>query len=126
MKFEPSLDKPALMKTIQQVYGYPVSALTFVPEGMVGCHYIADCNDGKRSFVTVLGNNYLATLQTRRLDFTLTLTSSLYERGLFKAQPAVCRTLDGLLKADFQGQPLIIYDYIEGGNLGEAWRIASS
>jgi spectinomycin phosphotransferase len=121
MKFEPALDKPALMETIQQVYGYPVSALTFVPEGMVGCHYIADSTDGKRHFVTLLTNNYLATLQTRRLDFTLALTNSLHERGLFTAQPAVCRTLDGSLKSDFQGQPLIIYEYIEGGNLGEAW-----
>lgn len=121
MKFEPVLDKPALMETIRQVYGYPVSALTFVPEGMVGFHYIADCNDGKRFFVTVLGNTYLATLQTNRLDFILAVTRSLYERGLFIAQPAVCRTLDGMLKANFQGQPLIIYDFIEGNNLGEAW-----
>ena len=37
MKFEPALDKTALMATIQQVYGFPVSTLTFVPEGMVGC-----------------------------------------------------------------------------------------
>jgi spectinomycin phosphotransferase len=121
MKFEPALDKPALMETIRQTYGYPVSALTFVPEGMVGCHYLADCADGKRTFITLLTNNYLAALQTRRLDFTLALTSSLYERGLFTAQPAVCRTLDGRLKTDFQGQPLILYEYIEGGNLGEAW-----
>jgi spectinomycin phosphotransferase len=121
MKFEPANDKPALMETIRQVYGYPVSALAFVPEGMVGCHYIADCEDGKRYFTTLLTDNYLAKLQTKRLDFTLTLMSSLHERGLFTAQPAVCRTLDGSLKADFQGQPLILYEYIAGGNLGEAW-----
>jgi spectinomycin phosphotransferase len=121
MKFEPALNKPALMETIQQVYGTPVSALTFVPEGMVGYHYLADCADGKHYFITLLTNNYLATLQTRRLDFTLALTSSLHERGLFTAQPAVYHTLDGRLKADFQGQPLIIYEYIAGGNLGETW-----
>lgn len=121
MKFEPALDKPALMETIQQVYGYPVSTLTFVPEGMVGCHFIADCADGNHYFVTLLNGNYLAKLQAGRLDFTLALTSSLRRRGLFNALPAVCRSLDGKLKTDFQGQPLIIYEYIEGGNLGEAW-----
>ena len=121
MKFEPVIDKPALMETIRQVYGYPVSVLAFVPEGMVGCHYIADCANGKRYFITLLTDNYLATLQIRRLDFTLALMSSLHERGLFTAQPAVCRTLDRSLKADFLGLPLIIYEYIEGGNLGEAW-----
>ena len=121
MKFEPVLDQPALRGTIQQVYGTPVSALTFIPEGMVGCHYRADCAAGKTYFITLLANNYLASLQSRRLDFTLTLISSLYERGLFTAQPAVCRTLDGSLKADFQGQPLIVYEYIPGGNLEEKW-----
>ena len=121
MKFEPTLDKPTLMETIRQVYGWRISALTFVPEGMVGYHYIADCTDGKRYFITLLANNYLATLQSKRLDFTLAATSSLYERGLFTAQPFVCRTLDGRLKADFHGQPLILYEYIAGDNLGEAW-----
>lgn len=119
MKFEPALDKTALMETIQRVYGYPVSALTFVPEGMVGYHYAADSVDGKRTFITLLSNSYLASLQTKRLDFTLSLMSSLHERGLFTSQPEVCRTLDGRLKSVFQGQPLIIYEYIEGGNLGE-------
>lgn len=122
MKFEFALDKPALMETIRQVYGYPVSTLTFVPEGMVGCHYIADCADGKRTFVTLLTDNHMAALQTRRLDFTLALISNLYERGLFTAQPAVCRALDGRLKADFQGQPLVLYEYIPGDNLGEEAR----
>jgi len=121
MKFEPVLDKPALMETIQQVYGVPVYALTFIPEGMVGCHYIANCADGKRIFVTLLTNNYLAILQTQRLDITLALINRLYEGGLFTAQPAVYHTLEGRMKADFQGQPLIIYEYIEGINLGGAW-----
>jgi spectinomycin phosphotransferase len=121
MKFEPYIDKPALMETIRQAYGYPVSALAFVPEGMVGCHYIANCANGERYFTTLLMDNYLATLQTKRLDFTLALMSSLHERGLFTAQPAIYRTLDGNLKTNFQGQPLILYEYIEGGNLGKAW-----
>jgi len=121
MKFESALDKPALMETIRQAYGYPVSVLTFVPEGMVGCHYIANCADGKRTFITLLNNSYLAALETQRLDFTLALMSNLYEGGLFTAQPAVCRTLDGRLNTNFQGQPLVLYEYIEGSNLGEAW-----
>jgi spectinomycin phosphotransferase len=121
MKFEPELDKPALMETIRRVYDFAVTSLRFIPEGMVGWHYHADRVDGKCLFVTVLPDKHVARLQARRLDFTLAVITSLYERGLFIAQPAVYRTLDGKLKADFQGQPLIIYEYIDGANLGEAW-----
>lgn len=119
MKFEPVLQKTTLMETIQQAYGHPLCDLTFLPEGMVGFHYIADCVDGERIFVTLLSDSYLAKIQTSRLDFTLELTSRLFESGLFTAQPAIHRTLDGKLRTHFQGQPLIIYDYIEGINLGE-------
>ena len=121
MKFEPAVDKPALMETIRQAYGYPVSSLTFFPEGTVGCHYIADCDDGQRYFVTLLNDGALATIQAERLDFILTLRSSLYERGLFTAQPALHRTLDGKLKVYFDGQPLTVSEFIDGGNIWDHW-----
>jgi spectinomycin phosphotransferase len=121
MKFEPPVDKPALMETIRQAYGYPVSLLTFFPEGTVGCHYIADCEDGQRNFVTLLNDGALATIQAERLDFILKLRSSLYERGLFTAQPALHRTLDGNLKAFFEGQPLTVSEFIDGSNIWDHW-----
>jgi spectinomycin phosphotransferase len=121
MKFEAWLDKPGLMEFIWQAYGYRVTALTFLPEGLVGYHYIADCLDGKRLFVTLLGNNYLAMLEAGRLDFTLKAMNRLYECDLFTAQPAICKTREGNLKTYFLGQPLIIHEYIDGGNLGGSW-----
>jgi spectinomycin phosphotransferase len=121
MKFEPAINKPALMETIRQAYGFPVSALTFFPEGTVGCHYLADCEDGQRYFVTLLNDGALATMQAERLDFILTLRSSLYERGLFTAQPALHRTLDGKLKAHFDGQPLTVSEFIDGSNIWDHW-----
>lgn len=121
MKFEPVVDKPALTETIRQSYGFPVSSLTFFPEGTVGCHYLADCEDGQRYFVTLLTGGALATIQRERLDFILMLRSDLYEHGLFTAQPAVHRTLDGKLKADFNGQPLTVSEFVAGGNLWSRW-----
>jgi spectinomycin phosphotransferase len=121
MKFEPVIDKPALMETLRRAYGHPVSSLTFFPEGTVGCHFIADGEDGRRTFVTLLTGGALATLQADRLDFILSLRSNLYERGLFTAQPAVLRTLNGKCKAFFEGQPLTVSEYIDGTNLWDAW-----
>ena len=62
MKFEPRLDKPALVETIRDAYGYPVQKLAFVPAGFVGQHYGAACPDGKRYFVTLLDDSRLARL----------------------------------------------------------------
>ncbi len=121
MKFEPVLDKPALIETIRQAYGYPVTSLTFFPEGTVGCHYIADSGNGQRYFVTLLTGGALTKVQAERLGFILALRSELYERGLFTAQPAVYRTLDGQLKADFSGQPLTVSEFVAGQNLWDHW-----
>jgi spectinomycin phosphotransferase len=121
MRFESVIDRPALVETIRQAYGYSVSSLTFFPEGTVGSHYIADCKAGQRYFVTLLNDGALATIQAGRLDFILALRSSLYERGLFTAQPALHRTLEGKLKAEFNGQPLTVSEFILGGNIWDCW-----
>ena len=62
MKIEPLLDKPALIETIRQAYGYPVENLVFIPAGFVGQHYVTACPDGKRYFVTLLDDSRLARL----------------------------------------------------------------
>jgi len=120
MKFEPLLDKSALEETIHQAYGYAISALTFLPEGEVGCHYIATAEPGRKYFVTLLTGSRLGRLQGQRLDFTLALTRHLFDSHLFRSLVPPRPTLTGSLRSDFQGQPLILYDYIAGGNLSTA------
>jgi spectinomycin phosphotransferase len=117
MEFEPLLDRSALMETIHKAYGYPLSTLTFLPEGEVGCHYIAGSEDGRRWFLTLLIGSRLARLQGERIDFTLSLTRHLLDRQLFRSLAAPHYSVAGSLVCDFQGFPLIVYDYIEGGNL---------
>ena len=117
MKFEPMLDRSALMETIHKAYGYPVSMLTFLPEGEVGCHYIAGSDGGRRWFVTLLVGSRLARLQMERIDFTLALTRRLFDQSLFRSLVAPHFTRSGDLLGDFHGCPLIVYDYIDGGNL---------
>ncbi|MBN2385779.1 MAG: aminoglycoside phosphotransferase family protein [Anaerolineales bacterium] len=121
MKFEPALDKSALLKSLSRVYGYPAGELTFIPAGEVGCHYRLDCQDGRRFFVTLLSGGRLARLSRERLDFTLTLTRTLVDRDLFPFLAAPQRTKAGALFSSFQDQPLIVREYIEGRPLGEPW-----
>jgi spectinomycin phosphotransferase len=121
MKFEPDIDRCRLAEAIRQAYGYPVSTLTFFPAGMVGCHYLADCVDGRRYFVTLLTESHMGRQRRARLDFTLALTRRLYDSGLFPCQPAPHYTRAGGLKADFGSQPLVVYDYIEGHDLWHPW-----
>ena len=117
MKYEPALDLPALRQAIRDSYGLPVTNLTFLPEGWVGCHFIADCATEAKYFVTLLTESRLARLQAERLDFTLTLTRHLYDQGRFHSLVPPIRTLKGQLRTDFQGQPLMLYEFVPGRNL---------
>jgi serine/threonine protein kinase len=125
MKFEPVLDKIVLMDTVRRAYGYPISELNFVPEGEVGCHYLAGCENDRRYFLTVLLDSRLAQLNASRLDFTLALQRTLYDRGLFRSLAVPHFTRSGVLHAEFQGQPLIVYEYIPGRSLQNAWPYSS-
>jgi thiamine kinase-like enzyme len=121
MIVEPEIDRAALQSALRAEYGLQAASLTFFPEGTVGCHYVADCADGQRAFVTLLTGGTIADQQAGRLDFILALRSRLTESGLFPAQPAVRRTLAGGLKAGFRGCPLVVSEYIDGANLWPAW-----
>jgi thiamine kinase-like enzyme len=120
MKYEPVVDKHALMETIRSDYDLPVESLAFLPEGEVGCHYIADAGKDGSYFVTLLTGSRLASLQTQRLDFTLKLTRTLYDQGLFRSLVPPCRTVSGSLRSTFQGQPLFLAEYIPAENLSKA------
>lgn len=119
MKYETPLDQEALMAAIQVGYGMDVTRLTFVPHGEVGQHYLVSCADQQVYFLTLLGDNRLARLGASRLDFYLSLTHELYERGLFRQLAYPIRTRNGELKINFAGQPVILYNFIPGVNLME-------
>lgn len=117
MKFEPWLDKTALARFTGEAYGLPITSLTFLPEGEVGCHYIAACEPDEKYFLTLLTGSRLGRLQVERLGFTLGLTRHLHDRKLFQSLVPPRRTLQGDLRSDFQGQALFLTNYIPGGNL---------
>ena len=121
MKYKPAVDKTALEMTIRRAYGFRVHALTRVPHGFVGQHYIAGCENGEQYFVTLLGDSRAARLSSASLDFTLALTRRLVDRGLFRPLAAPLYTLAGSLKSAFQGQTLVIYDAIAGRTLMDAY-----
>lgn len=120
MKYEIPLDREGLIASIRYQYGLEVARLDFIPQGEVGQHYRATCADQRIFFLTLLGDNRLARLGASRLDFYLSLTSELYERGLFRQLAPPIRTLSGDLKITFEGQPVILYPHISGHNLMES------
>jgi spectinomycin phosphotransferase len=121
MKFEPAIDRLALMQSLRRLYGFPVQSLTFVPEGFVGQHYVAGCEDGKRYFVTLLNDSRLARISRSNLDFTLPLLRHLYDGNFFRALAAPLPSLAGDLQADFQGGALVVYVHIEGRTLADGY-----
>lgn len=120
MRIEPTFDHALLVDVLRHDYGISVSHLTFVPKGEVAYSYIATCTDNIRYYLKVLDNTRLARTSAGRFDFYLPLIEKLYAECVFRYLPYPIRTLDGALYAAFDGQPLILFNFIEGENPDEA------
>ncbi len=114
MPTEPVKDTRALLEAIRQAYAFPVVSLDYLPVGMVGSHYRADCADGQHYFVTLYNHSRLAHISVQRLGFTLPLTYQLQQSGQFTNLAAPLPTTAGELQVDFQGFPLVLYPYLDG------------
>jgi len=117
MKVELTIDKTALIKKVHQDYGLEIEQLTFLPKGEVGYCYIADCSNGDRYFLKLFSDSRLGLMSASRLDFYLPLTWYLYSKGLFRNIPYPIKTRNGDFKTRFDGQPLVLFNFIEGETL---------
>ncbi len=118
MKIEPDIDKAALAERVHQEYGIHIESLTFVPRGEVAYGYIAHCPDGDRYFLKLLNDSRLAQIGVRHINLYLPLTWNLHSKGLLPNVSYPIKTRKGDLKTDFDGQPLALFNFIDGEVLG--------
>jgi spectinomycin phosphotransferase len=120
MRIEPTFDHNLLIDVLRHSYGLSVEQLTFVPKGEVAYSYTVTCTDGIQDYLKVLDDTRLACTSASRFDFYLPLTDKLYAEGVFRYLSHPIRTLDGALYTAFDGQPLILFNFIDGENPDEA------
>jgi len=118
MKTEIDIDKAALIVRLYQEYGIGAVSLTFVPKGEVAYSYIVDCSSGNRYFLKLFSHSRLAQIGVRNTDFYLPLTWILHSKRLLPNVPYPIKTRDGDLQTDFDGQPLVLFNFIDGETLG--------
>ncbi|MFC1715799.1 phosphotransferase [Candidatus Poribacteria bacterium] len=114
MKIELDIDKAALAERIHQEYGIQIESLTFVPKGEVAYGYIVHCATDDRYFLKLFSDSRLAQIGTRHTDLYLPLTWNLHSKGLLPNVPYPIKTRNGDLKTDFDDQPLILFNFIDG------------
>ena len=118
MKIELDIDKAALIKRVRQEYGIEVQSLTFVPEGEVAYCYVAMCGNGDRYFLKLLSDSRLGQISASTLDFYLPLTWNLYSKGILPNVAHPIRTTDGCFRTHFEGQPLVLFNFVDGRTVG--------
>ncbi|MBD3181906.1 phosphotransferase [Candidatus Poribacteria bacterium] len=118
MKYEIYIDREALIKRINQEYGISIKELTFIPAGEVGYCYIADSNDNKRYFLKYFGDSRLARISAERLDHYLFLTWQLHNKNILPNVPYPIKNISGSFRTDFENQPLVMFNYIQGEVIG--------
>ena len=120
MKKDPGLDRKSLAARIDTEYGLQVAQLEFLPKGEVGYCYLMDSDAGLRYLVKVLPSNRLGLKSAERLDFCLPLTWNLSHGEHFRNLPCPIQTQNGALKTEFQGMPMVLYNFIEGRTIAQA------
>ena len=118
MRMEPDTDREALTRRLHQQYNIDIENLTLVHKGFVGYCYIVDCANSDRYFLKLYDDSRLGRINASRLDFYLPLTWNLHHKGILPNVPYPIKTRNGHLKTDFEGQPLVLFNFIDGKMVG--------
>lgn len=85
---------------------------------MVGYCCLVDCSKGDRYLLKLYDpKTRLGLKSIDRLDWYLPLTWNLYFKGFFQNLPYPIKTRDGKFRVDFEGWPLIMFNFIDGRTL---------
>ena len=118
MRMETDTDMEALTRRLHQEYEINIENLTLVHKGFVGYCYIVHCANSDRYFLKLYDDSRLGRINASRLDFYLPLTWSLHHKGILPNVPYPIETRNGDLKAEFEGQPLVLFNFIDGKMVG--------
>jgi hypothetical protein len=116
VKFEPAVDRGALIARLRDEYAIAATHLTFVPVGFVAVCYVVDCDAGDRYFLKLWPDTHASQVSIARLPISLPLTRALYDRGLYRLVPYPIFTRCGELSSTFGSMPLALFPFFVGAS----------
>ncbi len=127
MKVKYPIDETALIAKLIRDYGIRADNVEFIPMGDSAYSYIVNCADGMRYYLKLLNrNNDRQRKHAERLDFYLPLTWRLYHQGLFANLTYPIQTVNGRFKTALDQVTLVLFNYIEGDTLADAYPFSES
>ncbi len=124
MKYEPAIDRAALIDTVRDAYGLPVDDLAFVPVGYASVCYAVYSAGQARYFLKLWPDTRVGRASAARRESMLRLTRALYERGLYTRVPYPIPTRSGALSATFAGTPFAVFPFLSGHAPPPVWPLA--
>ncbi|MFC5653589.1 phosphotransferase [Paenibacillus solisilvae] len=124
MKFH--IEDSLLMDHLNQSYGIHAESLQFIPMGDSAYSYQVNGRNGQKYYLKLFDQqNERHRTSIQRLDNYLPLTWKMYHQNLFPTVTYPLKNLKGEFKASFNGVTTVLFNFIEGETLAEAYPFSS-
>lgn len=119
------IDKERLSRQLSSAYGIGIERIRFLPFGDSAYSYAVACRDGQRYYLKLFDHGNDRQLRgCGRLDLYLPVVDRLHRQGLFTQLTYPIRTVDGRLKSVYRDYTAVLFNYLEGETLAEAYPFA--
>lgn len=111
-----------LMTNLNKEYGIRIESLHFIPMGDSAYSYRLNCTDGQQYYLKLFDlHNDRQRRSIERLKDILPLTWELYQRKLLPNITYPIQNKHGDFKTTFKGFATVLFNFIEGETLAEAY-----
>ena len=114
MRFEPAIDKKALLRTLRQACGLAVDRLRFVATEWQAYCYVVECIGGERYFLKLHDDSGQTPFAASCRDFYVPLMYELHAKDILPHVPHPLMTQDEQLVIDSGEYSLLLSNYIDG------------
>jgi spectinomycin phosphotransferase len=111
-----------LMINLNKEYGIQMESVHFIPMGDSAYSYWVNCANGDRYYLKLFDHqNDRQRRSIERLKYYLPLTWQMYHQGLFRNITYPIKNQNGDFKTTFNNITTVLFNFIEGETLAEAY-----
>lgn len=122
MEVKYRIDDHELIGNLNKEYEIQAESITFIPIGDSAYSYRVDCANGDRYYLKLFDHqNDRQRANIERLKHYLPLTWSMVHQNLFQHLTYPIQTFSGVFQASFHHFTVVLFHFIEGESLAEAY-----